>query len=71
MTSQNKRPSSPQMIVVRQVGSSIRATERQKQTVRGLGLRRLGQIRELQDTPSIRGMLVKVAHLVEIVGANS
>lgn len=70
MTSQNKRLSSPQMIVVRQVGSSIRATERQKQTVKGLGLRRLGHIRELQDTPSIRGMLVKVAHLVEIVGSN-
>lgn len=39
-------------------------TERQRATVTGLGLRKLNQERLLQDTPAIRGMVAKVAHMV-------
>lgn len=45
--------------------SPIKATEAQNATIRGLGLRRIGQSRLLQDTPPIRGMIRKVDHLVE------
>jgi large subunit ribosomal protein L30 len=39
---------------------------RQLDTLRSLGLRRIGQSVELTDTPQIRGMIAKVAHLVEV-----
>ena len=45
--------------------SLIKAPKRQREAVRGLGLRRIQQSRILQDTPEIRGMIRKVAHLVE------
>jgi large subunit ribosomal protein L30 len=48
------------------VKSSIGYSERQKGTIRALGLRRLGQIVEHTDTPVIRGMIDKVRHLVEV-----
>ena len=47
--------------------SLIGSTERQRQTVKGLGLRRIHHSVELQDTPEIRGMLRKVSHLVEVI----
>ena len=40
--------------------------QRQRDTLRSLGLRRIGQRVELDDTPQIRGMIAKVAHLVEV-----
>jgi large subunit ribosomal protein L30 len=40
--------------------------QRQRDTLRSLGLRRIGQSVEHQDTPQIRGMISKVAHLVEV-----
>ena len=39
----------------------------QKKTLIGLGLTKVGKIRELEDTPSIRGMINKVKHLVKII----
>jgi large subunit ribosomal protein L30 len=48
------------------VKSSIGYSQRQKNTVRALGLRRLGQTVEHDDTPVIRGMLNKVSHLVAV-----
>jgi large subunit ribosomal protein L30 len=36
-------------------------------TVRGLGLKRIRQVRELEDTPAVRGMVTKVAYMVRIV----
>jgi large subunit ribosomal protein L30 len=45
--------------------SYIKATKSQIETLTGLGLRKLHQSRVLQDTPSIRGMITKVNHLVE------
>lgn len=48
------------------VKSAIGYSERQKKTVRALGLRRLGQTVEHTDTPVIRGMIGKVSHLVKV-----
>jgi large subunit ribosomal protein L30 len=48
------------------VKSSIGYSVRQKNTVRALGLRRLGQTVEHNDTPVIRGMVHKIAHLVQV-----
>ncbi|MBI5252451.1 MAG: 50S ribosomal protein L30 [Desulfomonile tiedjei] len=46
--------------------SKIKSTESQRATIRGLGLRKLHQSRVLKDTPEIRGMILKVHHLVEV-----
>ena len=52
---------------VRQTGSSIRRPKNQRQTLVGLGLGKVGRVRELEDTPSVRGMINKISHMVEIV----
>lgn len=52
---------------VRQTGSPIRRKPDQRQTLVGLGLNKMGRVRELEDTPSVRGMINKVSHLVEVV----
>ena len=49
------------------VKSLIGTKESHRATVRGLGLRRLNSSSELQDTPAVRGMIAKVAHLVRVV----
>ena len=54
-------------VKLRLVRSTIGGTERQRATVRALGLRRLHQVVELPDSPVTRGMVEKVAHLVRIV----
>lgn len=54
-------------IVVKQVGSPIRRPAVQRQILVGLGLNKMNRTRELEDTPSIRGMVAKIPHLVEIV----
>lgn len=54
-------------IVVKQVKSTIGRPESQVKIVKALGLGRIGKIKELADTPSVRGMIAKVAHLVEVV----
>ncbi len=46
--------------------SKIKSTKTQLATIKGLGLRKLHQSRVLQDTPEIRGMVLKVNHLVEV-----
>ena len=52
---------------VRQTGSPIRRKHDQRATLVGLGLGRIGSMRELEDTPSVRGMINKISHMVEIV----
>ncbi|MGE0045944.1 MAG: 50S ribosomal protein L30 [Hyphomonadaceae bacterium] len=52
---------------VKRIGSPIRRDATQRATLTGLGLMRAGQIVELEDTPSIRGMVRKVHHLVQVV----
>ena len=54
-------------IVVKQIGSPIRRPAKQRQTLIGLGLNRMHKSRELEDTPSIRGMVDSIPHLVTIV----
>ena len=54
-------------VTVRQTGSSIRRPSDQRATLIGLGLNKIGRERELEDTPSVRGMIAKVAHLVKVV----
>jgi len=48
------------------VKSPISAKAAHQATVRGLGLKRMRQTRELEDTPAVRGMINKVAHLVRV-----
>ncbi len=49
------------------VRSAIAAPVKHKKVIRGLGFTRLNQVIEREDTPSVRGMVAKVPHLVEIV----
>ena len=51
---------------VTQTGSPIGRKADQKATLVGLGLNRMGRTRELEDTPSVRGMINKVKHLVRV-----
>ena len=54
-------------VTIRQTGSPIRRKNDQRATLAGLGLNKLGRERVLEDTPSVRGMIAKVAHMVEVV----
>ena len=54
-------------IKVRQTASPIRRKSDQRATLVGLGLNRIGRTAQLPDTPSVRGMIAKVAHMVEVV----
>ena len=54
-------------IVVKQIGSPIRRPAKQRQTLIGLGLNKMQKTRELEDTPSVRGMVNKISHMVEII----
>lgn len=54
-------------LTVRQTGSPIRRPKDQRATLVGLGLNKIGRTRVLEDTPSVRGMIAKVSHMVEIV----
>ncbi len=58
-----KKPAG-KMVRVTQTGSPIGRPEDQRQTLIGLGLNKLNRTRELEDTPAVRGMINKVAHLV-------
>ncbi|NRB20795.1 50S ribosomal protein L30 [Parasedimentitalea psychrophila] len=54
-------------IVVKQIGSPIRRPAKQRATLVGLGLNKMHKTRELEDTPSIRGMVNKISHMVVII----
>jgi large subunit ribosomal protein L30 len=62
-----KKPAQAGTVKVKQVGSVIGCTDGQRATVRGLGLRRMHHVVELQDTPMVRGMIKKIPHLVAVV----
>jgi large subunit ribosomal protein L30 len=53
-------------VTVRQTASPIRRKKDQRATLAGLGLNRVGRVSVLADTPAIRGMIAKVAHMVEV-----
>jgi len=67
MATAKKKAASGGKIKVRRVGSPIRRENDQRATLLGLGLKRANQVVELEDTPSIQGMIRKVGHLVEVV----
>ncbi|MEN3794821.1 50S ribosomal protein L30 [Fulvimarina sp. MAC3] len=54
-------------VTVVQTGSPIRRAKDQRQTLVGLGLNKMHRQRTLEDTPSVRGMIAKVQHLVTVV----
>jgi large subunit ribosomal protein L30 len=54
-------------IKVEQIGSPIRREHTQRETLIGLRLNRIGRVAELPDTPAVRGMVSKVAHLVRVL----
>jgi large subunit ribosomal protein L30 len=63
-----KKAPAGKTVTVRQLRSANRRPADQEATLRGLGLGKIRRERTLEDTPSVRGMINKVAHLVEVVG---
>ena len=59
--------SSGKRIRLKQVKSEIGSNRRQRATLRGLGIRRLHKVVEVEDTPALRGMIHKVSHLVTVL----
>jgi len=57
---------SKKTVRVTQIGSPIRRPKDQRATLIGLGLNKMHRTRELEDTPSVRGMIDKVKHLVRV-----
>ncbi|MEE9313069.1 MAG: 50S ribosomal protein L30 [Rhizobiaceae bacterium] len=57
-------------VTVEQIGSPLRRPKDQRQTLVGLGLNKMNRVRILEDTPSVRGMIRKVSHLVRVVDEN-
>ena len=53
-------------VIVTQTHSPIGRKHDQRETLIGLGLNKLNRTRELEDTPAVRGMIAKVAHLVRV-----
>jgi large subunit ribosomal protein L30 len=55
------------LLKIQYVRSAIGRPGRQRDVVRGLGLRKLNQVVEREDTPAVRGMVAKIPHLVQII----
>ncbi|MFN2237894.1 MAG: 50S ribosomal protein L30 [Thermoanaerobaculia bacterium] len=62
-----KRSAENKTVRIRQIRSGIGCPVEMRETLRGLGLRRMHQVVERQDTPAVRGMIRKITHLVEVV----
>jgi large subunit ribosomal protein L30 len=62
-----KAKATAQTFTIEQTGSPIRLPKDQRATLAGLGLNKMHRKSTLQDTPAIRGMVAKVAHLVRVV----
>ncbi|MFM2281535.1 MAG: hypothetical protein RLZZ444_3766 [Pseudomonadota bacterium] len=62
-----KKEETNKTVTVEQIGSPIRRPGYQRQTLIGLGLNKMHRIRTLEDTPSVRGMIATVSHLVRVV----
>jgi len=54
-------------VTVEQTGSPIRRPKEQRATLIGLGLNKIGRRSTLEDTPSVRGMIQKVSHMVRVI----
>ncbi len=57
----------PTTVKVQLVRSPIGTKQSHRDTVRGLGLRKINSVSELQDTPAVRGMINKIAYLVKVL----
>jgi large subunit ribosomal protein L30 len=55
------------MLKVKQVKSAARRPAVQTATLKGLGLGKMHRVRELEDTPAVRGMINSIAHLVKVI----
>lgn len=62
-----EKKSEAKTLRVEQYGSPIGRPKDQLATLKGLGLNRRHRVRELEDTPSVRGMIAKVSHLVRVI----
>lgn len=62
-----KKAASGKLLKIQYYRSAIGFNQQQKLIVKGLGLRKLNTVREAEDTPSIRGMVAKIPHLVRIL----
>ena len=62
----NETAGAPKRLIVRWVKSAIGYNVRQKRTLKALGLTKLGQVVEHNDSPQMRGMLNAVIHLVQV-----
>ena len=54
-------------IKIKQIGSPIRRSSDQRATLIGLGLNKMHKVRELEDTPEVRGMIRKLPHMVQVI----
>ena len=62
-----KKETAKKTVTVEQIGSPIRRPAVQRATLVGLGLNKMHRVRTLEDTPSVRGMIRTVQHLVRVV----
>jgi large subunit ribosomal protein L30 len=62
-----KAEATTKTVTVEQIGSPTRRPDKQQKTLIGLGLNKLHRVRTLEDTPSVRGMIASVGHLVRVV----
>lgn len=62
-----KKETAKKTVTVEQIGSPIRRPAIQRQTLVGLGLNKMHRVSTLEDTPSVRGMIRAVQHLVRVV----
>jgi large subunit ribosomal protein L30 len=67
MNSATAKKQGVKTVKVRQVSSAMRRDHTQRETLIGLKLNKIGRVSELVDTPATRGMIAKVAHLIEVV----
>jgi len=63
-----KKAAAKGTVKVTQIRSAIRRERSQEATLVGLGLNKLHRTSELEDTPSVRGMIAKVRHLIDVDG---
>lgn len=62
-----KKKEDSKTITVKQIASPMRRESVQREYLKGLGLGKMNRIRELKDTPGVRGLLIKAGHMVEII----
>ncbi|MFA5041060.1 MAG: 50S ribosomal protein L30 [Bdellovibrionales bacterium] len=67
MTTKVQTKKTGKTLIVKQIGGTSGNGPKMKETLIGLGLGRVNATRELQDTPSVRGMITRVRHLVTVV----